>query len=57
MTNNKCYLGDGAYCEFDGYQFIITTSDGIHTTNSIYIEPVALKQLFEFAKAKGWTYP
>lgn len=29
----KTYLGDGAFAHFDGYHIVLTTSDGIRTTN------------------------
>jgi hypothetical protein len=41
--NPKTYLGDGVYAEFDGHGFIITTSNGIETTNTIYLEPEVLQ--------------
>ena len=39
MKMNKFYLGDGAYVEYDGYGLILTTSNGIEDTNTIYLEP------------------
>ena len=41
----KQYLGDAVYANFDGYYIILTTEDGIRTTNTIYLEPQALKAL------------
>lgn len=39
MSNhNKRYLGDGAYYECDGDGVWLTTSNGITTTNKIYLE-------------------
>jgi len=35
----KRYLGDGAYVAYDGYAFVLTTEDGIRTTNTIVLEP------------------
>ena len=36
---NKTYLGDGVYIERDDYgNIILTTSDGIRTTNRIVLE-------------------
>ena len=35
----KEYLGDGAYVDFDGFAIILTTEDGIDTTNSVVLEP------------------
>jgi len=36
---SKEYLGDGAYAEFDGWNIILTTSNGIEDTNRIVMEP------------------
>lgn len=33
------YLGDGCYVEFDGFAFVLTTSNGVETTNRIVMEP------------------
>ena len=44
----KEYLGDGAYVDFDGYSIILTTEDGISTTNSVVLDPGPLKQLEEW---------
>jgi hypothetical protein len=35
----KTYLGDAVYCDFDGFGFVLTTEDGIRTTNRIVMEP------------------
>ena len=45
MPNNKIYLGDGAYAEYDGYALILTTEDGVRVTHSIYLEPEVYKML------------
>ena len=39
----KEYLGDGAYVEFDGFGIVLTTEDGISTTNRVVLEPSVLK--------------
>lgn len=44
----KTYLGDGAYVEFDGWGWKITTEDGVRATNTIYFEPEVLKAFDEF---------
>lgn len=46
----KIYLGDGAYAEFDGYNIILTTSNGIVNTNTIALEPDIFKALVNYAK-------
>lgn len=50
MTANKIYLGDGVYASFDGYQFCLTTEDGISITNTIYLEPKVVEAFVRFKK-------
>lgn len=40
--HTKEYLGDGAYAEFDGYHVVLSTENGIETTNRIGLEPNVL---------------
>jgi hypothetical protein len=47
-NNNKTYLGDGAYAEWDGHAVILTAENGIETTDTIYLEPDAFKTLREW---------
>jgi hypothetical protein len=47
---DKKYLGDGAYVEYNGYNFVLTTSNGIQDTNTIYLEPEHLDMLMDYAK-------
>lgn len=49
MKETKIYLGDAVYCEFDGYQFRLTTEDGMGPTNEIFLEPQVLDILNKFA--------
>jgi hypothetical protein len=39
MTNDKIYLGDAVYADCDGYHIVLTTEDGVSTTNRICLEP------------------
>ncbi len=39
LPRRKIYLGDGAYVTFDGYGLMLTTENGVETTNEIYLEP------------------
>lgn len=48
MSVLKDYLGDGVYADFDGYAIILTTENGIETTNTIYLEPSVLAALEEY---------
>ena len=41
INNNKQYLGDGVYTEFDGWGYWLTTAEG----NRIYVEPDMIREL------------
>lgn len=45
MSQHKQYLGDGAYFDFDGYAIVLTTEDGVNTTNRIVLEPQVYQAL------------
>lgn len=45
--DNKIYLGDGVYYEFDGYQVWLYTHDGIGLTNRIALEPEVILELLK----------
>lgn len=53
---DKEYLGDGVYAHFDGYQIWLTTTNGIHMTNSIALEPVVWRRLRHYAEQLGSVY-
>jgi hypothetical protein len=44
----KRYIGDGVYAEWNGQVFIVTTSDGIGTTNRIVMEVEVVASLSDF---------
>lgn len=44
------YLGDGVYVKYTGEEIILSTSDGINTTNKIYLNVEILSALSEFIK-------
>lgn len=46
----KEYLGDAVYAEYDGYMIHLYTHNGIHPTNSIYLEPSVTNNLLEYIK-------
>ena len=52
------YLGDGAYVKRGRYpgEVILTTSDGISDTNTIYLEPSAIDTLLQFLHSMRGTY-
>ena len=39
----KAYLGDGVYCDHNEFEIILTTSDGIRDTNTIYLDESVLR--------------
>ncbi len=47
----KTYIGDGAYAQIgpDG-EIILTTDNGIETTNTIVLDPYVWKALLTFVK-------
>tara|TARA_R110002096_G_C14661938_1_gene728389 strand:- start:7613 stop:7783 length:171 start_codon:yes stop_codon:yes gene_type:complete len=44
----KEHIGDGAYAEWNGYELILTTENGISVQNRVVLEPLVLKSLKEF---------
>lgn len=44
----KRYLGDAVYVDFDGWHLVLTTENGIETTNTIYLEPDVVLALREY---------
>lgn len=49
IINRKEYLGDGVYANFDGFQIVLTTEDGIRATNTICLEPAVMTALSRYA--------
>ena len=57
-AESKEYLGDGVYVEYDGHHLVLSTHDGISTTNTVCLDGCVLKAfdryrttLASFAKA------
>ncbi len=42
----KTYLGDGLYCEFDGYHFVLYTQEG----NKVFLDSQCLGNFNDFVK-------
>jgi len=42
------YLGDAVYAEFDGFNIVLTTSDGLQITNEIVLEPEIVARFIGF---------
>ena len=47
-TISKRYLGDGVYAEVDDEFILLTTNNGLETTNKIYLEKETLTNLFNY---------
>lgn len=50
---DKQYLGDGVFAEFDGEYLMLTTEDGIRTTNRVSLEPEVLKNALRYFASIG----
>lgn len=55
IMNNKVYLGDGVYAEWNGYELILTTSNGISVTNTIVLEDAVVAALVRYFAQLGFT--
>jgi len=51
----RTYLGDGLYCDDEGYALKVFASNGIETTNTVWIEPDMLTALIAFARRRGYA--
>lgn len=45
------YLGDGLYAEYDGWQIRLFASNGIGTTNEVFLEPDVLRAFLKYVQA------
>ena len=55
---DKQYIGDGAYVEHNVHiqgDVLLTTSNGVSDTNSIYLEPEVLAELLQYM-AKRFSF-
>ena len=48
VSGYKKYLGDAVYADFDGYNVVLTTENGIEQTNVIVLEPSVISRLKEY---------
>lgn len=48
--NYKNYLGDAVYADFDGWRVILTTENGISTSNTIVLEPEVFDALNRYVE-------
>lgn len=47
---NKAYIGDGVYADFDGFNIVLTTENGVEVTNTIFLEPEVFMSLLKYAE-------
>jgi hypothetical protein len=47
--SDKTYIGDGVYVDYDGYQLVLTTEEGMLTTNTIYLDAHVFRNLTDYA--------
>ncbi len=52
MQTDKRYIGDETYVEFDSYNIILTTENGIRVNNTIILEPEVVKTLIRYIEEK-----
>jgi hypothetical protein len=55
--NNKTYIGDGVYAEVERGMVKLTTSDGIRTTNEVFLEPEVWNRLQTWFTANVREHP
>lgn len=48
QMGSKRYIGDGVYANYDGQQLILTTENGMETTNTIYLEHSVMEALHKY---------
>lgn len=55
VDNKPTYLGDGLYCNFDGFQLEVFASDGVEDSPPVYFDPATLHALAEHARKLGFA--
>ena len=53
-SSGTTYLGDGVYVKEDGYGLVLSTEDGVRTTNTIWLEPEVWYALKAYALRRGF---
>lgn len=48
--NRKDYIGDGVYCDFNGYAFVLTSENGVQILDRIVLEPQVYEQLKRYVE-------
>jgi len=55
MKNDKTYLGDSVYFEFDGYNVELYTDNGMGIENNIVLEPEVVIALLKKLSSNEFT--
>ncbi|MHB9044379.1 MAG: hypothetical protein ACYC35_00415 [Pirellulales bacterium] len=42
------YLGDSVYADFDGFHIVLSTNNGEGPSNTIYMEPAVMDELWRY---------
>jgi hypothetical protein len=50
MNTTAQYLGDGCYAEWEHGLLKLTTSNGIETTNTVYLEPEVITRCLSISR-------
>ena len=50
MNKKKRYLGDGLYVDFDGYHIVLTTENGISTTNKVCLDSAVMAAFLNYVE-------
>ena len=48
MSEDKRYLGDSVYLDFDGYHIVLTTENGYGADNTIILEPFMVDKIDDY---------
>jgi hypothetical protein len=50
MADNRAYLGDSVYADFDGFMIKLYTNNGCEDENIIWLEPDVVTMLLGYIK-------
>lgn len=51
--DNKQYLGDSVYANYDGHQIMLYLDNGYGAKNEIFMEPEVMHSFIAYAKRMG----
>jgi hypothetical protein len=53
IARDPIHLGDGAYVEFDGWQFVLKANSVEEPTDTVYLELDAMQGLLNYVRSAG----